>query len=318
MPHLARHVHTVPPAPPLSEYRARVLAPSGLSGGTRTRTRQCVGSGLHGEGGPLVSVVTVVYCGAATLERTIHSVLRQEYKPIEYIIVDGASTDGTVDIIRRADDRIDYWISEPDVGIYEAMNKGIALATGSIIGLLNSDDWYLDGAISSIVELAAAEPDADILYGEVVMGTQESPTIVAGAELPLRARDFCGGQPVPHPAMFVRRTCYERNGVYRPDLRIAADFDLTLRNYQAGTRFARIRRPLVVMALGGISKREVMGTLAEASLVLRVNGMGWRIRLCHLWVVVRSKVLGHLRASRLLLSFFRGGRSLFQRVRGRR
>jgi glycosyltransferase involved in cell wall biosynthesis len=265
-----------------------------------------------------VSIVTVVYCGAATLERTIHSVLKQEYKPIEYIIVDGASTDGTVDIIRRADDRIDYWISEPDDGIYEAMNKGIALATGSIIGLLNSDDWYLEGAISAIVDLAAAEPDADILYGEVVMGRLESPTIFAGAELPLRARDFCGGQPVPHPAMFVRRTCYERNGVYRPNFRIAADFDLILRNYQAGTKFARIHRPLVVMAFGGISRREVMGTLAEVSRVLRVSGMGWRIRLCHSWVVVRSKVLGHLRASRLLLRFYHGGRSLFRKVGGRR
>jgi glycosyltransferase involved in cell wall biosynthesis len=267
-----------------------------------------------------VSVVTVVYGGAATLERTMQSVLKQTYEPIEYIVVDGGSKDGTVEIIRRAEDRLDYWVSEPDDGIYDAMNKGIALSTGAIIGLLNSDDWLLDGAIASIVELAAAEPTADIFFGEVALRTQGELAILAGAELPLQARDFCANMPVPHPGMYVRRRCYEKNGVYRTTLPIAADYELVLRNYQAGTKFARIHRPLVSMAPAGNSS-QVMAALAEESLILRLNASGWRVRVCHWSVVLRSKVFIYLERTpigRSLIWLYRRGRSLLRKLWKRR
>ena len=96
---------------------------------------------------PLVSIVTVVYNGAATIERTIASVLGQSYPNIEYIIVDGGSTDGTLDILRAHEDRVDLWVSERDGGIYDAMNKGVALCTGEWVGLINADDWYVDDAV---------------------------------------------------------------------------------------------------------------------------------------------------------------------------
>src|SRR4051812_41105410 len=92
---------------------------------------------------PLISVITVVYNGAATLERTIKSVLKQTYKNIQYIIIDGRSNDGTIDIIKKYEKYISYWVSEPDKGIYDAMNKGVAAATGTLVGILNSDDYYV-------------------------------------------------------------------------------------------------------------------------------------------------------------------------------
>ena len=116
-----------------------------IEGGRRT-------TGKSGTACFKVSVVTVVYNGAATLERTIQSVLAQDLPDIEYIIVDGGSNDGTLDIIRRYEDRLTYWISEKDQGIYDAMNKGVSLCTGEWVGLINADDAYADGAVRSAME----------------------------------------------------------------------------------------------------------------------------------------------------------------------
>jgi len=124
------------------------------------------GKGRIGEGGlrtrdyfkqsypgrPLISIVTVVYNGAKHLEQTILSVLKQSYPNVEYLIIDGGSTDGTLEIIRQYEEAIDYWISETDKGIYDAMNKGISLASGDYIVFLNADDWYERGAIESVAQ----------------------------------------------------------------------------------------------------------------------------------------------------------------------
>ena len=133
-----------------------------LSGGLRTKgiTKQSQ------ENQPLITVVTVVRNGEKTLEKTILSVINQTYKNVEYIIVDGASTDGTLEVIKKHEDRISYWISEPDKGIYDAMNKGIDLATGDYIALLNSDDWY-EKDTCEIIANKINEGRADIYYGMV-------------------------------------------------------------------------------------------------------------------------------------------------------
>ncbi len=101
---------------------------------------------------PLVTIITVVFNGEKYLEQTIQSVINQNYDNVEYVIIDGGSTDGTVDIIRKYEDKIDYWVSEPDGGLYYAMNKGIQLATGELIGLINSDDIYNDGTVSKVTD----------------------------------------------------------------------------------------------------------------------------------------------------------------------
>lgn len=115
-----------------------------------------------------ISIITVVFNGKDTIGHTIESVLSQTYKDIEYIIIDGGSTDGTVDIIKNFEDRIAYWMSEPDNGIYDAMNKGIKVATGEIIGILNSDDMYADSSVIEEVVNRISREKADTCYGDLV------------------------------------------------------------------------------------------------------------------------------------------------------
>lgn len=287
------------PAPTTGDYGSQEPHPGAVYGGSRGRNHV---RPMRTDGRPLVSVITVVRCGAASIERTIRSVLTQRYDRVEYIIVDGGSTDETVDIIRRFDARIDYWISEPDGGVYDAMNKGIASSRGAIIGILNSDDYYLDGAIEQIVALATNRPDAEILYGYALAGLAAPPTALGRRHHPLRVHDFCRSMPVPHPAMFVKRTCYERHGLYRTTLRIAADYDLILRNFEAGVRFAQLDMPLVVVAPGGVSRREALLALEEEAIVLRHSAVGLRTRLCH------HRVLAATRAYMWLARFSLGKR----------
>ncbi|MEO8069261.1 MAG: glycosyltransferase family 2 protein, partial [Flavobacteriales bacterium] len=134
-----------------------------MTGGTRSLGKSRTGSAEL----PLVSIVTVVYNGAATLERTMKSVLSQNYPHIEYIVVDGGSTDGTVDLLRRYDDRVDHWVSERDQGIYDAMNKGVALCTGQWVALINADDWYEPGTVQRVVDAVKGKPAVNIVHGDI-------------------------------------------------------------------------------------------------------------------------------------------------------
>lgn len=146
-----------------------------------------------------VSIVTVCYNSAKTIERTIKSVAGQDYTNIEYIIIDGGSTDGTLDIIDRYKDKISVLVSEPDKGIYDAMNKGIARATGDIIGFMNSDDWYADGAIAAIVD-SFSKTDADIVYGKTIV----SKNGICQERINGSLNDICFGMVFCHQAVFVK------------------------------------------------------------------------------------------------------------------
>lgn len=200
---------------------------------------------------PLVSVVTVVRNGVETLERAMQSVLTQEYPRIEYIVIDGGSTDGTLDIIRSRDDRIAVWVSEADAGISDAFNKGIALAHGGIVGILNSDDWYEPGAISAAVD-ALAKSGADIAYGKLQYWQNDHRTYLVASDASLLE----GGMTVGHPTVFVRRACYERFGLFRLDFRQAMDYEWLLRAKIAGARFCFVDRCLANMQGGGIGDRQ--------------------------------------------------------------
>ncbi|MGI9091084.1 MAG: glycosyltransferase family 2 protein [Gemmatimonadaceae bacterium] len=226
---------------------------------------------------PLVSVVTVVYNGVRTLERTIRSIVEQDYRPIEYIIIDGGSTDGSLDVVARFRDHIAACISEPDEGIYDAMNKGIAAASGEIVGLLNSDDCYAAGAISSIVALAKDNPGADILYGNAILRTPGRPDLLIRPPTPLRASDFWHN-PIPHPAMFVTRACYERCGLYRTSLKVLADYDLLMRSYDSGARFASVDALLAVAEAGGFSYKQRLTAAAEYRYVMGQRSARWNVR----------------------------------------
>lgn len=199
---------------------------------------------------PSVSIVTIVRNSATTLGRAVQSVLSQDYPKIEYIVVDGGSTDGTLDVIRSQDDRIAIWVSEMDAGISDAFNKGIAFSHGDIVGILNSDDWYEPGAISAVVH-ALVESDADIAYGKLQYWEDNRRTYLVTSDASL----LDGGMTVGHPTVFVRRACYERFGLFRLDFQQAMDYEWLLRAKVSGARFCFVDLCLANMQGGGVGDR---------------------------------------------------------------
>lgn len=205
-----------------------------------------------------VSVVTVCFNSAATIEDTIRSVRGQEYESIEHVIVDGGSMDGTREIVSRYNGRIKKFVSEPDCGIYDAMNKGLRLATGDIVGFLNADDIYASPAVISEVVTAIREDRVDGVYGDLVyVGRRDLNRVVrywkAG---PYRPRAFYDGWSPPHPTFFCRASLYGRLGGFDPEYRIAGDFELMLRFIEKnGIRVRYIPKPLVRMRAGGRANR---------------------------------------------------------------
>ena len=161
---------------------------------------------------PLVSLVTPSYNQAKYLEDTIRSVLDQGYPNLEYIVVDGASTDGSVDIIRAHEDRLTWWVSEKDRGQAEAINKGLARASGEIIAWLNSDDTYLPGAISSAVKVFDEHPDVVLVYGNMLAIDENGKTINILRYRQLTLEDLLCFQIIGQPAVFFRRNALEKAG----------------------------------------------------------------------------------------------------------
>lgn len=198
---------------------------------------------------PLITVVTVVYNGAATLEQTIQSVVSQTYDNVEYIIIDGASTDATLDIIKKYEDKIDYWQSEADKGIYDAMNKGIGLASGEYIALLNSGDWYENNTIETIVESYKQHSETDIFYALMRVLSEEKKEVLWVYGYGHKVLDSF---MISHPTSFVRKCIYEKYK-YNLNYKSAADYDLFLTLYQQGCSFYFVEKILANYLLGGMS-----------------------------------------------------------------
>jgi len=177
-----------------------------------------------------ISIITPSFNSGKTIEETIKSVLSQTYKDIEYIIIDGGSKDNTLEIIEKYKDKISKVVSEPDKGIYDGMNKGIKLATGEIVGILNSDDLYFDEFVIGKVAKAFKENDIDCLWGDLVYFKDDPNKFIrfwkAGSYKP---GIFKTGWVPPHPTFFVKREIYEKYGYFRLDLPVAADYELMLR-----------------------------------------------------------------------------------------
>ena len=182
---------------------------------------------------PRITVVTPSYQQAAYLRDTIESVLQQNYPQLEYIVVDGGSTDGSVDIIRSYSDRLAWWVSEPDSGQAEAINKGLARSSGEILAYLNSDDYYFPGAIHAVVEAFLAHPEADIIWGQGEFVSEiGKPLRTVGQEFEHRHL-LDGGMPnpLPQPAVFVRRRVYERIGGFDANLHYVLDYEFFCRAF---------------------------------------------------------------------------------------
>ena len=181
-----------------------------------------------------ISVITPSFNSEKTIEKTILSVISQKQSCIlEYIIIDGGSTDKTCEIIQQYAEDINIFISEPDLGAYDAMNKGVCLATGDIIGIINSDDWYQDGAIE-IVEKFSKSLDIDVLYSPIdnYFEGEYVATFYPGdlEHLPIRFT-------LNHPSCFIKKSAYDLIGLYNLQYKIAADYDLILRLFLAGLKF---------------------------------------------------------------------------------
>ncbi len=210
-----------------------------------------------GSAQPLVSIITAVYNGEKHLEGTIRCVRSQSYQNIEYIIIDGGSTDGTVDIIKKHDKEIDCWVSEPDKGISDAFNKGIRASSGEIIGIINAGDRYAEGAVASAMEAFSEAPEYDFVYGDLVY-TDESgePLFLMKGERDYLSRVRYMLPAVMHPTVFMRKSVYETCGVFDCSYRIAMDYEHLLRISISGKKGKYINKPIAYMALGGISQFE--------------------------------------------------------------
>jgi glycosyltransferase involved in cell wall biosynthesis len=202
-----------------------------------------------------ITIITATYNSAATVRDTLSSIAGQQYNDIEHIIVDGLSKDGTLAIVNEFP-HVARVISEKDNGIYDAMNKGIQLATGEVIGILNSDDFYNDQAVLEKVMSVFNDPAVDTVYADLQYVRQDNTQIVtrtwkAGS---FQKRDFYYGWMPPHPTFFVRRRVYEKAGVFNIALRSAADYEFMLRvlvKHNINARY--IPEVLVKMRSGGMS-----------------------------------------------------------------
>lgn len=197
-----------------------------------------------------VSIVTVTFNATDTIEQTIESVLGQTYTNIEYIVVDGMSTDGTFEKICKYKNRISKIIHENDNGLYDAMNKAISCATGEIIGIINGDDWFEKDAIANIVN--ALDDSTDILYGKInIWDSNGNSTLSDTIKI-----DDIWYRMIPHPSVFVRKKIYDIHGVFNISYSISADYELMLRFYNEGVRFKYLDKVLANFRLGGLSTKQ--------------------------------------------------------------
>lgn len=245
-----------------------------------------------------ITVVTAAYNAKDTIVHAIESILNQSYSNVEIIVIDGGSTDGTKEILEKYRDRLSLFISEPDNGIYDALNKGIKHATGDIVGFLHADDLYNNKGVLSSVAEAFSVPTIDAVYGDLVYVSQSEPDKVirywksgtySWSKLKL------GWMP-PHPTFYVRRSIYDIVGGFDVSFNIAADYDCMLRilgHHKVNCKY--IPQTLVRMRIGGVSNRSLRNILLKSKedyISLRKNGIGG------LWALIWKNC-------RKLIQFFR-------------
>lgn len=203
-----------------------------------------------------VSIITVVLNNVEYIEACIQSVLNQDYKNIEYIVIDGGSTDGTIDIIKKYKDKINAWISEPDDGIYGALNKGIGMTSGDIIGILHSDDLYMDVHVISNVVREFCKNNVDSVYADLVYVERNNLNKVVRYydSSVFQVSKFAYGWMPAHPTCFIKNNIYKKYGLYKTDYIIAADYELLVRFYaRHKVSYSYLPKVIVKMRNGGLS-----------------------------------------------------------------
>ena len=235
-----------------------------------------------------ISLITVAYNSSATIRDTIESVLAQDYRDVEYIVVDGASKDNTVEIIKSFGPRISNWISEPDQGIYDAMNKGVRLATGDVIGMINSDDFYYDETILSQVARAFEDESVDAVFGNLIFVDPKDlkKTVRSYSSKDWHPGKFARGFMPAHPTFFVRRKYYEQFGLFKTDYKIASDYEMLIRLlYVHKLNYRYLPLTMVVMRKGGVSSNGIKSNIILNNEIKRAcneNGIRTNLPLIYL------------------------------------
>jgi len=226
-----------------------------------------------------VSIITVCYNSATTIEDTIQSVLGQSYPNIEYLVIDGVSQDGTLEIVNEFENEISKIVCEPDQGMYDAINKGIGLCTGDIIAILNADDFYIDNEVIADVVATMQAENADSLYSDLyyVAADDTDKVIRNWVSGKFNRQNFLYGWMPPHPTFFVKRAVYEKHGNFNLSLKSAADYELMLRFlYKNKLSTCYLPRPLVRMRVGGMSNVSLKNRInanKEDRLAWSMNGL---------------------------------------------
>jgi glycosyltransferase involved in cell wall biosynthesis len=224
---------------------------------------------------PLISIITVVFNGKDYIQQTINSVANQTYKNIEYIIIDGGSNDGTIDLIKANEKHISYWVSEPDQGLYDAMNKGISKATGELIGMINSDDWYELDAVEIVVKEYLLNPSKrifhanryDVYPNETKKVFKFNPSVFKFKYVAMT---------YSHPSMFISPEVYKEYK-YNTHLKVYSDYQFTLTSYLKNKhQFLYIDKVIVNFRLGGASGQiPLLKILKEGFIARRTAGMNF-------------------------------------------
>jgi glycosyltransferase len=241
-----------------------------------------------------ISIITPTFNSAKTIRRTVLSIINQNYSELEYIIIDGGSTDNTLEIVKSYQNRINLkLISEPDHGIFDAMNKGIKLVTGEIVGILNSDDFYDNNKVLMVVAEAFKDEKIGAVYGDISYFSNNVHKVTrywrAGE---YREGKLNNGWMIPHPSLFLHKSVYDRCGLFKTDFKIAADYEFVLRIlkvYKINVKY--IQSVFVRMYNGGNSGKN-----------LKQREKGWR-ESKNAWVINNFKIPRFFIFRRLLFKF---------------
>ncbi len=238
-----------------------------------------------------ISIITITFNSEKTLEDTIRSVQKQNFEELEYIVVDGGSTDGTLDIIKRNLDIITKWISEPDKGISDAFNKGISLATGDIIGIINSDDMLYPDTLRRVAEFFEINKKLDVLHGNTIRFSEkieDGYVVKPNPDLRKMKYTFL----LNHPSVFVAKKAYQKYGTFMCDYKTAMDYELLSRMYYQGAMFLYEDEIFSCFRDGGISKTNVKVTLKEhRQIALRNGATNLQIDGYFAWLKIRGFAL---------------------------
>lgn len=286
-----RLIDTLPANAQLAQPALTTGGGGKCEGGLRTRE----GFKKYLDGKPWVTVVTVVFNDAQNLEATLKSVICQTYSNIEYIVIDGGSNDGTLEIIRKYEESIDYWVSERDEGIYDAMNKGVDLASGSWINYMNAGDQFFDEmVIESIFINEIRHDEADVIYGDVLVVYPEY-NYMSKVRKAGRLSDLWKGMQFSHQSVLIAAD-YIRQNKFNLTYRLAADFNLIYSAYRQGRSFFYTGQTLASTSSGGASDIQRVQVYRERMrIVFRMNGQAlallyYSIRMvdaCARWALKR-------------------------------